>query len=62
MALKGVPDTAFPIACRMAHVVKTLVERPIHVATVKGLKRKLFPVEKVSGSYGGKGGTHTRLR
>jgi hypothetical protein len=41
MALKGAPDTALAMAWRMAQVVKTLVDRPMHVATVKGLKRKL---------------------
>jgi len=42
MALKGAPETALAIAWRMAHVVKTLVDRPIHVAIVKGLKRNLY--------------------
>ena len=41
MELNGLPDIAFAIACRMAHVVKTLVGRAIHVAIVNGLKRKL---------------------
>jgi hypothetical protein len=41
MALKGAPDTALAMAWRMAQVVKTLVDRPMHDATVKGLKRKL---------------------
>jgi hypothetical protein len=35
------PARAFAMACSMAHVVKTLVGRPIHVAIVNGLKRKL---------------------
>jgi hypothetical protein len=39
MALMGAPEIAFAMACRMAHVVKTLVERPRQVAIVKGLKR-----------------------
>lgn len=42
MELNGFPDIAFAIACRMAHVVKTLVGRAIHVAIVNGLKRKLY--------------------
>jgi hypothetical protein len=41
MAPKGAPETALAMAWRMAQVVKTLVDRPMHVATVKGLKRKL---------------------
>ena len=41
MALMGAPDTALAMAWRMAQVVKTLVDRPMHVAIVKGLKRKL---------------------
>lgn len=35
------PTTALEMAWRMAHVVKTLVGRPTHVAIVKGLNRKL---------------------
>ena len=60
MAPKGAPDTALAIAWRMAHVVKTLVDRPMHVATVKGLKRKL------GSQYHGEGeecrGSHTKQR
>ena len=41
MAPRGAPDTALAMAWRMAQVVKTLVDRPMHVATVNGLKRKL---------------------
>jgi hypothetical protein len=41
MAPKGAPEMALAMAWRMAQVVKTLVGRPRHVATVKGLKRKL---------------------
>lgn len=41
MALKGAPETALAMAWRMAHVVKTLVDRPMHVAVVKGLNRNL---------------------
>lgn len=40
--VKEAPATAFEIAWRIAQVVNTLVGRPIHVAIVKGLKRKLF--------------------
>jgi hypothetical protein len=39
MALMGAPPMAFAMAWRMAHVVKTLVERPRQVAIVNGLKR-----------------------
>lgn len=41
MALMGAPWTALAMACRMAAVVKTLVDRPRHVAIVNGLKRNL---------------------
>lgn len=41
MALIGAPWTALAMACKMAAVVKTLVDRPRHVAIVKGLKRNL---------------------
>lgn len=41
MAFSGEPEMALATACRMAHVVKTLVERPRQVATVNGLNRKL---------------------
>lgn len=40
-ALYGAPVVAFATACRMAHVVKTLVGLPIQVAIVNGLNRKL---------------------
>jgi hypothetical protein len=40
-ALYGAPVAAFATACRMAHVVKTLVGLPRQVASVNGLKRKL---------------------
>lgn len=36
------PTTAFAIACRIAHVVKTLVGRPTQVAIVNGLNRNLW--------------------
>jgi len=39
MAPNGAPETALTMAWRIAHVVKTLVERPMQVAIVKGLKR-----------------------
>lgn len=42
MALKGAPEMALAMAWRIAHVVKTLVDRPMHVAIVKGLKRNLL--------------------
>ena len=53
MALRGAPAMAFAMAWRMAQVVKTLVERPMHVATVKGFRRKLVdnmsaPIHHVS--------------
>jgi hypothetical protein len=35
------PATAFEMAWRIAQVVKTLVGRPIQVAIVNGLNRKL---------------------
>ena len=41
------PVTAFEMACNIAQVVKTLVGRPIHVAIVKGLKRKLQSISNV---------------
>jgi hypothetical protein len=41
MDVKEDPVTAFEMACRIAQVVKTLVGRPIQVAIVKGLNRKL---------------------
>lgn len=41
-AVKGAPAIAAETAWRMAQVVKTLVERPMQVAMVKGLKRKLL--------------------
>lgn len=39
--MKDAPVKAFETALRIAHVVKTLVGRPIHVAIVKGLNRNL---------------------
>lgn len=39
VALYGAPVIAFATACKIAHVVKTLVGRPMQVAIVKGLKR-----------------------
>lgn len=41
MALNADPCTAREMAWRIAHVVNTLVDRPMQVAIVKGLKRKL---------------------
>lgn len=41
MAPKGRPEMARQMAWRIAAVVKTAVERPRQVASVKGLKRKL---------------------
>lgn len=41
MALKGEPDRAFAMAKRIAQFVKTLVERPMQVARVYGLNKKL---------------------
>jgi hypothetical protein len=41
MLVKEEPTTALDMACRIAHVVNTLVGRPIHVVIVNGLKRKL---------------------
>lgn len=41
MALKGEPEMALATAWRTAAVVKTLVDRPRHVAIVKGLNRYL---------------------
>lgn len=35
------PWTAFAMASKIVQVVNTLVGRPIHVAMVNGLKRKL---------------------
>lgn len=45
--VKEAPATAFEMAWRMAQVVKTLVGRPIHVAIVNGLNRKLYFVNSV---------------
>lgn len=42
MALKAEPERAREMACRIAHVVKTLVDRPKQEAIVKGLNRKLY--------------------
>lgn len=39
--VREAPETAFANACNMAQVVNTLVGRPMQVAIVKGLKRKL---------------------
>jgi hypothetical protein len=41
MALKGEPERAFAMAKRIAQFVKTLVERPMQVARVYGLNKKL---------------------
>jgi hypothetical protein len=41
MLVNEAPLTALAIAWRMAQVVKTLVGRPIQVAIVKGLNKKL---------------------
>lgn len=41
MALYGAPVMAFAVAWRIAHVVKTVVGLPMHVAIVNGLNRKL---------------------
>lgn len=41
MAFRGEPWMAREMAWRVAQVVKTAVDRPIQVATVRGLKRKL---------------------
>lgn len=41
--LRPFPDTARATEYKMAQFVNTLVGRPIHVAIVKGLKRKLVP-------------------
>ena len=41
MALKGAPRTALAMAKRIAQLVKTLVVRPMQLAIVNGLKRKL---------------------
>lgn len=41
IVLKERPATALDMPWRMAQVVKTLVGRPIQVAIVKGLNRKL---------------------
>lgn len=42
IALKGAPETAFAMACRIAQVVKTVVGRPMQVAIVKGLNKNLI--------------------
>jgi hypothetical protein len=42
MADRGLPWMAFEMAWRTVHVVNTLVDRPMQVAIVKGLKRKLL--------------------
>lgn len=39
--VKDAPTTALEMEYRIAQVVKTLVGRPIHVAMVNGLNRKL---------------------
>lgn len=41
MLVNDAPFTAFAMAWRMAQVVKTLVGRPMQVARVKGLNKKL---------------------
>ena len=45
---KDAPTTAFETACNIAQVVKTLVGRPMHVAIVNGLNRKLRPFSNAS--------------
>jgi hypothetical protein len=47
MEVMEAPATAFEIAWRTAQVVKTLVGRPIQVAIVNGLNRKLSIVSNV---------------
>lgn len=42
MALKGEPDRAFAMAKRIAQFVNTLVDRPMQVAMVYGLNKKLY--------------------
>jgi len=44
MAFKGEPWMALVMARRMAQLVKTPVDRPIHVAMVYGLNKKLLLV------------------
>ena len=39
--VKEAPITAFEMACSIAQVVRTLVGRPMQVAIVNGLNRKL---------------------
>jgi len=41
--VKEAPTTAFEMEWRMAQVVNTLVGRPMHVAIVNGLNKKLEP-------------------
>ena len=41
MLVNDAPVTPFAMAWRMAHVVNTLVGRPMQVAIVKGLSKKL---------------------
>jgi hypothetical protein len=41
MAFNGEPETAFATACSTVQAVNTLVDRPRHVAIVKGLNRYL---------------------
>ena len=53
MAPSGAPAMALATAWRMAHVVKTLVERPTHVAKVKGLRRKLDGRRLLATTHGG---------
>ena len=48
MAFRGDPWTARAMAYSVAHVVKTAVERPMQVAIVRGLKRKLYEVSSSS--------------
>ena len=57
--VKEAPTTAFEIACNMAQVVKTLVGRPIQVAIVKGLNRKL-KCPSQQNNYSLEGGELTR--
>lgn len=51
IALKGAPETAFATACSIAHVVKTVVGRPMQVAIVKGLNRNLIGQQSVTGTF-----------
>jgi hypothetical protein len=50
MALKGDPWIALAMARRMAQLVKTPVDRPIHVAMVYGFNKKLVLVSSDIGA------------